>query len=109
MLDAVVISVLPEAVCPVCLSTYAALFGSLGLGFLSDAAYLFPLFMAGIALAVVALGFKGRAYKNYGPFVLGLIAAAVIVLGKFYFSLDGAAAYFGTALLVAVSIWNFWS
>ena len=96
-------------VCPVCLSTYAALLSSLGLGFLTDTAWLLPLFVVGLTLVVVALGVKARSRKNYGPFALGLIAAAIVVVGKFFFGLDGDATYIGTVLLTAASLWNFWS
>jgi hypothetical protein len=38
---------------------------------------------------------------------MGLIAAAVILIGKFYF--DAAqATYVGVGLLIAASIWNSW-
>lgn len=95
--------------CPVCPSTYVALLSSLGLGFLTDTTYLFPLYIIGLAIAVGALGVKARIHKNYRPFTLGLIAVVVVIIGKFFFGSDGWASYFGSVLLTIASIWNFWS
>jgi hypothetical protein len=74
---------------------------------LISAKYLLPLTVAFLALAAAALGFRASRRHGYGPFWLGLVAAAVILTGKFSF--DAAqVAYAGIGLLVAASAWNSW-
>jgi hypothetical protein len=78
-----------------------------GLGFLLDTAYLFPLTAAFQVLALGALAFRARTRRGYGPFGAGLVAAIVVLVGKFAFDSD-AAMYGGIGLLVAASAWNAW-
>lgn len=85
----------------------AGLISALGLGFLISTKYLLPLTVACLAIAAAALGFRASRRHGYGPFWLGLVAAAVILTGKFYF--DAAqAAYAGVGLLIAASVWSSW-
>lgn len=73
---------LPSLACPLRWPAYAALASSLGLGFLASSAYLLPLTGALLAIAVVGLGLRAKT-KGYGPLMLGLLSAAVILPGKF--------------------------
>lgn len=98
---------LPKLACPLCWPAYAGLLGSLGLGFLLDETYLFPLTASFLVLAVGALAFRARSRRGYGPFALGLAASAVVLAGKFAFN-SNAAMYGGIAVLVAASVWNAW-
>lgn len=101
------LALLPSIACPVCWPAYAGLLGSLGLGFLVGSMYLLPLSIVFLALAVGVLFFRARVRRGYGPFVVGVLASAVILVGKFV--LDSApATYGGIALLVAASVWNSW-
>ena len=63
--------------------------------------------MTFLALTAAALGFLASRRHGFGPFGLGLVAAAVILTGKFYFDAERAT-YAGVALIVAASIWNSW-
>jgi hypothetical protein len=83
------------------------LLSALGLSFLLDTAYLFPLTAVLLAVALGALGLGARKRKGYGPFVLGLAASTVVLAGKFAFESD-TAMYCGLAILVGASIWNAW-
>jgi hypothetical protein len=100
-------ALLPKFACPACWPAYAALFGSLGLGFVLDTTYLLPLTALFLALAVGALAFRARSRRGYGPFAVGLAAAVIVVLGKFAFESD-AALYSGIGLLIGASVWNAW-
>jgi len=53
------------------------------------------------------LGYKARQRRGYGPLVAGMLAAGIIVTGKFY-SNEGYLSYGGVFLLVAASVWNAW-
>lgn len=98
-------ALLPKIACPACWPAYAGLLSSAGLGFLGETRWLFPLTAAFLCAAVAALAFRAR--RGYGPFTLGLVAAAVVLLGKFTLDSDPAM-YAGIGLLVAASLWNTW-
>ena len=55
----------------------------------------------------VALGFRAQRRRGFGPFFVGLGAAAIVLAGKFGFESD-LAMYAGLGLLVGASIWNTW-
>jgi hypothetical protein len=58
-----------------------------------------------LLLAIGALAFHAPARHGYGPFGLGVIASALVLLGRFVFVSD-IATYTGVGLLVAASLWN---
>ena len=101
------VSLLPVGLCPACWPAYLGLAGSLGLGFLLETKWLFPLMVAFLLLAVGALAFRARTHRGYGPFVMGISASVVVLLGKFLFN-SGAIMYGGIGLLITASIWNAW-
>jgi hypothetical protein len=68
-------------------------------------AYLLPLTILALVLAVAALGFRASRRRGYGPFVLGLAAAVGLVIGKFVAD-SNLAVYGSIAALVASSLWN---
>lgn len=101
------VSLLPKLMCPACWPAYAGIVSALGLGFLISEKYLLPLTAGFLAVSAVALGFRASRRHGYGPLGLGLVAALVILTGKFY--LDAMqATYAGITLLVAASFWNSW-
>jgi hypothetical protein len=101
------VSLLPKLMCPMCWPAYAGLVSALGLGFLISTKYLLPLTVAFLATTAAALGFRASQRHGYGPLWLGLLAATVILMGKFYFDVPQAA-YIGVGLLIAASVWNSW-
>ena len=107
MVPAVGMSLLPKLACPACWPAYAGLMSSVGLGFWVDTTYLLPLTGVFLALAVGALAFRAPRRRGYRPFALGLLAACVVLVGKFAFDSD-AAMYGGLAMLIGASLWNGW-
>jgi hypothetical protein len=107
MLPAVGMSLLPKLACPACWPAYAGLMGSMGLGFLVDTTYLLPLTGVFLVGAVGALALRAHGRHGYGPFLLGLLAAASVLVGKFALESDPAM-YGGIAMLVGASLWNAW-
>ena len=101
------ISLLPKLMCPMCWPAYAGVVSALGLGFLISTKYLLPLTVAFLAITAAALGFRASRRHGYGPLWLGLVAAGVILMGKFYFDVVRAT-YVGVGLLIAASAWNSW-
>lgn len=74
-------------------------------------AILLPLMLLSLTVAVAALGFRaGR--RGFGPFAVGVAAAAVLVIGKFFMEpntvISNTVIYGGIASLVGASVWNSW-
>jgi mercuric ion transport protein len=106
-LPGVGVSILPKLACPACWPAYAGLLSSVGLGFLISTIYLLPLTVAFLILALAALVFRANRRRGYGPFVLGLVAAGGVLLGKFAFE-SSFVVYSALGLLVIASLWNAW-
>ncbi len=102
------LSLLPKIACPACWPAYAGLLSSLGLGFLiPNVKYLLPMTAAFLMLAVGMLAFRVRRRYGYVPFVLGLLAASLILFGKFSLA-SNPVLYAGLGLLIVASVWNSW-
>ncbi len=100
-------ALLPVGTCPACWPAYAAILGSLGLGFLLDSTYLLPVTMALLALALVSLAFRAKARRGYGPLGLGIASAGFVLVFKFAYVVNPLV-YAGLLGLVAASFWNAW-
>lgn len=101
------VSVLPKLACPACWPAYAGLLTSIGLGFLISVRYLLPLTIVFLALALAAMLSRARDRRGYGPFLLGVLAASGILLGKF--ALDSRpTVYVAIGVLAVASLWNSW-
>ena len=101
------VSLLPKLICPVCWPAYAGTASSMGLGFLIGTTYLLPMTAGLLAVSVGALGFRARQRRGYGPLSMGLLAAIVVLVGKFQLE-STATTYAGISLLVVASIANSW-
>ena len=75
-LPAVGLTLMPKVVCPACWPAYAGLLSAVGVGFIPTAAYLVPLTVVFLAVAVAPLAMRARSGKSRVPFVLGLVASA---------------------------------
>lgn len=107
MLPAIGLTLLPKLTCPACWSAYAGVLSSLGIGFVNYSPYLLPLTALFLILAVASLRFRAKSRRGYGPFIMGTVAAIIVLIGKFLFA-SGTALYGGIALLTAASLWNSW-
>ena len=103
----IVLSVLPVGMCPACWPLYAGVLSSLGLSFLLSSVFLLPLTALFLLVSVFALVFRARARRGYGPFALGLVAATLVLGGKFSLG-SNVLAYAGVGLLISSSLWNSW-
>lgn len=77
------------------------------LGYALTAKYLLPITAVLLLLALAALLYRASARQGYGPFTIGLAAAAMVLLGKFKWESDPVI-YLGIGLLVISSVWNAW-
>lgn len=102
------LSLLPKIACPACWPAYAGLLSSIGLGFLvPNLTYLLPLTVVFLLIAVGTLAIRARQRRGYVPFSLGMIAAGLILFGKFSLA-SNPIFYVGLGLLILASVWNSW-
>lgn len=106
-LPGVGVSMLPKLACPACWPAYAGLLTSVGLGFLISTVYLLPLTAAFLVLALGAMAFRANKRHGYRPFLLGLVAASGVLVGKFVWE-SNPTMYSAVWLLVIASLWNAW-
>lgn len=105
LLPAVGAALLPKLTCPACWPAYAALLSALGVGFVDYTPVLLPLTLVFLIVTLAILAWRPK--RGYAPLALGLFAAAIMLIGKFFFDSD-IATYAGVALLVGASTWNAW-
>lgn len=106
-LPSIGVSMLPKLACPACWPAYAGLLTSVGLGFLISVVYLLPLTAAFLFLTLGAMLFRAKERRGYGPFLLGVVAASGVLIGKFVWE-SNPAMYGAVGLLVISSLWNTW-
>lgn len=106
-LPAVGVALLPKLTCPACWPAYAGLLSSMGLGFFNYTAYLLPMTLVFLVIVIASLAFRARRRHGYKPLLLGVIAAAILLIGKFTYDSD-TIMYMGLGLLVLASFWNSW-
>ena len=99
------VALLPKLLCPLCWPLYAAVVSSVGLGFLIGTAYLLPITSAFLVLTLAILGFGAKKRRGYRPLLLGAVASAAVLIGKFYLD-SNPLVYGGVGLLVVASLWN---
>ena len=101
------VSLLPKLTCPLCWPAYAGLLSSVGLGFLISTKYLLAVTAISLVLALGALAFRAGGRHGFGPFMLGLLVAPGILVGKFRLG-SNSVTYAAVTLLVVASMWNIW-
>lgn len=107
VLPSIGVVLLPKLTCPACWPAYGGLLSSLGLGFVNYTPYLLLLTVLLLILAVASLAYRAKNRRGYKPFILGVIAAIIVIVSKFVFISD-LAMYGGIALLMGASLWNSW-
>lgn len=101
------LALLPKVACPACWPAYAGLLGALGLGFLIETRWLLPLTTLFLVAALGALAYRARQRRGFKPFLAGVVAAGLVLVGKFH--LESALTMdAGLALLITSSVWNTW-
>lgn len=105
LLPALLVAALPK--CPLCLVAYAGVLGTLGLDPFLYRTWLMPVTLVFSAATLAVLAFRAPCRRGYRPFVVGSVAVALIVAGKFVFD-NTPLLVAGMALLLAASVWNAW-
>lgn len=102
-LPAAAVTLLPK--CPLCLMGIMSAFG---LGTLISVAWLRPLTLVFLSIAIGSLALRARRTGSYNPLLLGLLAAVMVFISKFYLDYP-LVAYGGLFLLFAATIWGAWT
>jgi len=100
-------AIFAKVLCPVCWPAYAGLLSSLGIGISQYIQYLFVLIGIFLIVALATLFYRAKQRRGSGPFIIGLIASFMILVGKFVFQSDHLL-YLGIAFLITASLWNSW-
>ena len=90
--------------CPACWPLVGGLISALGLTSLLETRLMLPLFVGCLLLAIAPLAFQARHHLQ--PFILGLIASAFVLVGKFLLNAT-AVTVAGIAVLVVANIWSY--
>lgn len=106
-LPAIGVALLPKLACTACWPAYAGLLSALGIGFFDYTPYLLPLTGLFLVLALAVLSYRASDRRGFAPLMLGVVATAIVLIGKFWLDSD-AALYAGVGLLVGASLWNAW-
>ncbi|MDD4933835.1 MAG: MerC domain-containing protein [Methylacidiphilaceae bacterium] len=100
-------ALLPKLACPACWPTYAGLLSALGLPFLNYTPFLPVLTGLFLLIALGPLLFAARRHRRTGPVILGVVAAALVLAGKFLWNSE-IVMLGGLALLAGASFRNAW-
>ena len=82
------IGLLPKLTCPVCWPAYTVVLSSLGLGFVDYTPYLLPLTALFVTVSLFALAGTARRRRTSVPLLVGALAGAALMLGKFALESD---------------------
>ena len=102
------VSLLPKLTCAACWPAYSAALAALGVGFVDYTPYLGWLMTAAIGVTGVVLIRQAWRQRRFGPLLLGSIAAAILVLAKFWIEHEELM-YLGAVLLASATLWSAWS
>jgi len=72
-----------------------------------SAKYVLPFTGTFLVFTVGALAFRAKYRHGYGPFVLGILSAVGVLIGKFAWE-SNRTMYATVGLLVIASVWNAW-
>ena len=104
-IPAVLVALLSHFIaCPACWPLVGGLISTLGFTSLIETRLMLPLFVGCLLLALAPLGFLAR--NHLAPFILGLIALVVILIGKFVLAATGVIIA-GIAILVGAYFWSY--
>lgn len=106
-LGAIAVAALPVGTCPACLPAYAGILSALGLGFAFDGTWSLVTLAVLLIIGLFTLAWRANRRNGYKPFLFGLVASLLIILGKTNIDAEPIL-YAGSGLLLIVCIWNIW-
>jgi hypothetical protein len=106
LLLSVLVAFFPK--CPMCWAAYMSLFGSVSLAQTPYQGWLFPVLLGFLGLHLF-LVFRKRREKGYGPFVLSLAGALVLLISRGLVLPGNALLIVGMLCILTGSLWNSFS
>jgi MerC mercury resistance protein len=97
----------PKGLCPICVAASGGVLSSIGLGFLAVDGTIRWVLPLALALGLFGLFFASRAHRRWWVFALG-VAGSAVLYGAWLAGL-APILYSGMAVLIAASVFNFWS
>ena len=94
--------------CPLCWAAYMSMFGSFGLSNLPYMGWLLPVLVGFLGLHLYLI-FRKTKKKGYGPFVISVLGAVIILGGRMLFPLSKPVLFLGMLLVLTGSLWNSFS
>ncbi len=101
------VSLLVAAKCPACWLAYAGLLTMPGVAWLVGETSLMLITVGLLGIALASLAYRAKDRRGYRPLALGIVAASLILIEKWWLSSPWLLAL-GLALLVGASLWNAW-
>ncbi len=101
------VSLLVAAKCPACWLAYAGLLTMPGVAWLVGEPSLMLITVGLLGIALASLAYRAKDRRGYRPLALGIVAASLILIEKWWLSSPWLLAL-GLALLVGASLWNAW-
>ena len=102
-ISAALLAVAPK--CPICFFAYFGVFGVAASSASAYRAWLPPITGFWLALTIAMLAFQRRGKPLYGPAVLGLVAALLLMIGKFAAD-SQVMAFVAVVTLFGAAIWR---
>ncbi|MEO8204972.1 MAG: MerC family mercury resistance protein [Chthoniobacterales bacterium] len=100
---AVLVALFPK--CPLCWSAYASLLSTFGIVSFPYYDWILPMMIGLLVIQLFALGIMARNRRRYGPFILSVVGAGIILIGKLGIE-NAMLVYMGVSLVAASSLWN---
>ena len=97
-------SLLPCLSCPACWPAYASVLTAAGLSFLGESQYLLWLNAVALLVTLIVL-FRRARHASYVPLLIGTLAAALILSGKFLLH-SNVTNWLGAAALLGAFAWS---
>lgn len=94
--------------CPLCWAAYMSMFGSAGLALTPYMGWLYPVLIVLLGSHLLLL-FQKAPEKGYGPFVLSVTGALVILGSRAFFPVNQFFMISGIVLILSGSLWNSFS
>lgn len=96
-------ALLPKLVCVACWPAYTAALGAFGIGFFDYTPYLVPLISLALVVALASLARLAYTRRRLEPLLLGTLAAAAVIIGKFVVE-SNVVLYVGIGTLMVASL-----
>lgn len=97
----------PIAACPGCWPAYIGIASALGVGAVAEPGTSLWMTVGFLAVALIAIGFRARRRRGYGPLLVAVAGAVAVMIGRLVVGND-AVINAGGLVVVVGAVWNAW-